>query len=257
LSTGVLVDWRADDEQWLGGGDLLTFAAGLILVTLCMVQALLSINAFEAWLRRPDRRRVGTPALIVAAALVATALLGYRLVTGSGSPSHDNDCIGAEVPPVSVAQQVEGSTDVVPAARTGEQPGPGLSGPPVLRWRFDGLPGWMTPTVVDGVVFITGGNDIDRSTSLYALDARTGQERWRVKTAGNFHPTVANGMVYVGGEAFDAATGRARWQFTPPVVGTWGVLSFTDATVIDGAAYVGNKDGILYALDAATGREMR
>ena len=66
-------------------------------------------------------------------------------------------------------------------------------------------------------------------------------------------PTVAGGLVYVGGEdgqlhAVDARTGRERWSFRA------GGAIRTRPTVADGALYVQADDGFLYKLDAATAK---
>src|SRR5215210_7207529 len=105
------------------------------------------------------------------------------------------------------------------AARTGEQPGPGLSGEPVLRWQFetDGRVD-STPVVVDGIVYF-GSDD----GNVYAVAADTAEERWRFAAAGavDSSPAVANGLVYVGSAdgsfyALDASSGEVRWQVETP-----------------------------------------
>ena len=66
-----------------------------------------------------------------------------------------------------------------------------------------------------GVVYIGSENGY-----LYALDGRTGRQRWRLETDGDIvsSPAVAAGVVYVGSDdsqvyAVDAQTGRQRWHF--------------------------------------------
>jgi outer membrane protein assembly factor BamB len=51
--------------------------------------------------------------------------------------------------------------------------------------------------VAHGVVYV-GSND----SHLYAVDAKTGREKWKFKTGGKVlsSPAVANGVVYVGSE---------------------------------------------------------
>ena len=76
---------------------------------------------------------------------------------------------------------------------------------------------WMNSSaaIADGKVY-TGSWD----NNLYALDAKTGEEKWRFKT-GDWvlsTPAAVNGMVYFGSldgnlYALNARTGRERWRF--------------------------------------------
>ena len=108
------------------------------------------------------------------------------------------------------------------AARTGEQPGPGPVGEPVLRWRFHaGDIVTSSPAVSNGVVYVGSGSYEAQTGTLFAIDAATGTERWRVDLSGfvTSSPAVANSVVYVGGidgtfVALDAATGAERWRTT-------------------------------------------
>ena len=86
-----------------------------------------------------------------------------------------------------------------------------------------------SPAVVDGVVY-TGSRD----ANLYALDARSGAERWRFPTEAswvNSSPAVANGRVWFATSdssrihAVDAASGKPVLQedarayvFSSPVI---------------------------------------
>jgi outer membrane protein assembly factor BamB len=180
------------------------------------------------------------------------------------------------------------------AARTGEVPGPGPAGAPERRWSVpiaDGEDGsfWREPTVADGIAFLTGaiprsevGTGDDGKTVEYvlAVDAATGEERWRAATTASpdeyaSPPAVADGLLYVGttayepspapasgtpdpasGEpallggslvAFDARTGAERWR-----VPTGGSGSSSPA-VVDDVVYVGGADGAVAAFDATTG----
>ena len=69
-------------------------------------------------------------------------------------------------------------------------------------------------------------------------------------------PVAADGLVYFGStvddtvRALDAATGELRWRFT-----TGGPIRFAPA-VADGRCYVASDDGWLYCLDGATGEEL-
>ena len=59
------------------------------------------------------------------------------------------------------------------------------------RWVLGGI--WSTPAVSGGVVYI--GTD---DGYLHALDAQSGQERWKFKTGGfSSAPAISGGVVYV------------------------------------------------------------
>lgn len=101
------------------------------------------------------------------------------------------------------------------AARTGESPGPGPKGAPRLRWHFQTAEGVSNPVVVDGVVYV-GSTD----GYLYAVNAMTGEERWR-SSLGSSDVAVMDGLVFVAGSdgnlfALDAGTGQERWRFQAP-----------------------------------------
>lgn len=150
------------------------------------------------------------------------------------------------------------------AARTGEYPGPGPTGQPVLRWSFrtggENID-WVIgiPVVADGTVYI-GSED----GKLHAVDEETGIERWSAETgpADGTFPVVAGDLVYIGSGkyetsyliALDTATGTERWRFE---VAGWDV---TSPLVLDDVVYAFAHDyddggDFLHALDAATGEE--
>ncbi len=139
--------------------------------------------------------------------------------------------------------------------------------------------GGTAPAVVDGIVYAGGDGSASRSPlrvhaidaasgqerwrhavaadGLFALDATTGEEQWYFTTTGPVYhssPVVANGTVYVGSKdgnvyAVDATTGAERWRFTT------GNAVYASPAVVDEIVYVGSTDGFLYALDAATGEQ--
>lgn len=97
-----------------------------------------------------------------------------------------------------------------------------------------------------------------RDDGLYAIDADTGEERWRYGEGlytPYSAPTVVDGTIYVGYDgtyslhAIDATTGTTEWTFE---TGDW-VRSAP--TVVDGTVYVGSHDEHLYAIDAETGEK--
>ncbi len=148
------------------------------------------------------------------------------------------------------------------------------------RWQFNpnlrqvfSAPEWDGA----GLVFFGATNQ-----SVYALSADTGARVWDYRTQDRVKgdPTYWNGVVFIGSYdkhlyALDARTGRPRWVFPatkpppPPPKGKKGAtplseehavvtaeFSYSKPLVVNGTVYVGNLDGHLYAIDAATG-EMR
>ena len=85
----------------------------------------------------------------------------------------------------------------------------------VRRWTFtpaDFSPLTQTPAIANGVVYVTGGR------SVFALDQATGQKIWRHNLEQQTKlsaPSVANGVVYVGGlavYALSATDGHLVWR---------------------------------------------
>lgn len=108
-----------------------------------------------------------------------------------------------------------------------------------------------SPAVAEGVVYVGSANP-----NFYAVDARTGQEKWRftLKYSTRSSPAVVDGTVYVGESdlnvyAIDAQTGLEKWRFDT------GSTVIPSPTVVDGVVYVGSKAPYVYALDAQTGQE--
>ncbi|MDT8305499.1 MAG: PQQ-binding-like beta-propeller repeat protein [Anaerolineae bacterium] len=93
---------------------------------------------------------------------------------------------------------------------------------------------------------------VSTAKGLYALNAADGALAWRFDTEmplGN-SPTVANGVVYVGGydrklHALDAQSGRHLWAFSGAGAGY-----DTNPLVVDGRIFAGNRDGKMYAIGA-------
>ncbi|MCP4661080.1 MAG: PQQ-binding-like beta-propeller repeat protein [bacterium] len=142
------------------------------------------------------------------------------------------------------------------------------------RWRFEGgeeLPfrwGWdyylSSPVVADGVVYVGSGDG-----HLYALDAQSGDEKWRFKTSGRVRssPALDAGRVYFGSMdgrlyAVDAQTGEAIWTFDSEGAGLDSEKAGFDRTSVQSspaigadAVVLGARDGFLYAVSLADGRE--
>ena len=116
-----------------------------------------------------------------------------------------------------------------------------------------------SPVVANGAVYFGSGDG-----NLYALDATTGDLRWKFKTGDVVHasPAFADGVLFFGSwdsyfYAVDATTGKEKWRFhageDPLIHNQVGFQS--SPAVVDGVVYTGCRDANLYALDAATGKE--
>ncbi|GAB3034277.1 right-handed parallel beta-helix repeat-containing protein [Natronobiforma cellulositropha] len=121
----------------------------------------------------------------------------------------------------------------------------------------DGV-GRTSPTVVDGTVYIGSANG-----TVYAFDADSGAEEWRVDVNPGStwgvadSPSVVDGTVFAASQdgyvvALEAETGAEIWrQDLSPNPNYGGNIRAT--TVADGLVFVHNGDNDLYALHAATG----
>jgi outer membrane protein assembly factor BamB len=137
-----------------------------------------------------------------------------------------------------------------------------------LRWRFDteghrldsGAFGFDRRTIqsspaVSGDYVVFGSRD----GSVYALDRKTGSQRWRAESYYhaswvNTSPAIADGLVFVGTSdgrffhALDLATGVERWRVSLPGV------AWSSAAVVGDAVIFGEGTGILVVVDRATGK---
>lgn len=114
-----------------------------------------------------------------------------------------------------------------------------------------------SPVVAGGMVLFGSGDQ-----HVYALDARTGTQRWAFATGDVVHasPAVANNLVIVGSwdrnlYALELASGRERWRYTTGadtvIYNQVGIAS--SAAVSGGMVFVGGRDGHFHAVNAATG----
>ena len=119
-----------------------------------------------------------------------------------------------------------------------------------LVWSFNvGLGAESPPTVVGGVVYLTGVN------AAHALDEETGAVIWTYDTemlpARDFPAVVVDGVYYFSPDnvfyALDAATGETVWSYEASDFIT------TKPLAAEGMVYTASEDGRFYALDAATG----
>ncbi|MFJ3171677.1 PQQ-binding-like beta-propeller repeat protein [Streptomyces roseus] len=126
-----------------------------------------------------------------------------------------------------------------------------------VRWHFEAPAVFLAaPAFAPGAAVTGGGVYLaDYLGTVYALDAATGKDRWRIATEprpSSDPVMVANGNVHLGaGSALytlDAVTGTPKWRFA-----AGGEITGPPA-VADGRVHFGSADHCLYTLDAAGGQ---
>jgi outer membrane protein assembly factor BamB len=168
---------------------------------------------------------------------------------GDANSSSASATIGA---PVVLANVVHVRADIGSLYAIGAD-----SGKRCWRGATETLGAWFAndPVASDGLIYVsdqTGGPNNDR---LYALDAQTGERRWRFKPAGGSStPAVVGGVVYVGSDtrslyAIGARSGEKKWSFET------GDFSLAQPVAADGVIYAASRDGFIYAIDAGTGTQ--
>ncbi|MCD9144629.1 serine/threonine-protein kinase [Streptomyces albireticuli] len=126
-----------------------------------------------------------------------------------------------------------------------------------VRWRFEAPAVFLSPPAFAPGPAVTGGGVYvaDYLGTVYALDAATGRDRWRIATEPrqSTEPVlVAAGAVHLGSGGalytLDAVTGTPKWRFAAggDVVGA--------PVVADGRVHFGSADHCLYTVDAAGGQ---
>ncbi|MFD6179967.1 PQQ-binding-like beta-propeller repeat protein [Streptomyces goshikiensis] len=126
-----------------------------------------------------------------------------------------------------------------------------------VRWHFEAPAVFLAaPAFAPGAAVTGGGVYLaDHLGTVYALDALTGKDRWRIATEPrpSADPVlVVGGNVHLGaGSALytlDAVTGTPKWRFA-----AGGEITGPPA-VADGRVHFGSADHCLYTLDAAGGQ---
>ncbi len=112
-------------------------------------------------------------------------------------------------------------------------------------WRDVTGGGWSGAAFDGTTVFAAGGNSVNYSGTVEAIDPSDGTVRWNTSVGGGYpwaSLTYANGLVFTGGggreSALDAETGQVLWNSTAP-----------GADVIDGESVV--VDGRLFVASGA------
>ncbi len=147
------------------------------------------------------------------------------------------------------------------ASHAGAETNNDISFPLRVKWKvYNSSKGIVsTPVVADGLVFF---GSFDKN--LYALDASSGQIRWKYETGGAVvtSPAVSNGVVYFGSAdgsfyALDANTGKKKWSFQAAASPNKIETAIQSSPVInDGIVYFGNNEGRMFALDADKGTKI-
>jgi len=150
----------------------------------------------------------------------------------------------------------------------------GLSGvahasPGSKLWEFRaGGQIWGSLTHDAGTLYF--GSDDHR---VYALDTASRKLKWTFRTGGKVRaqPAVAGDRVFVASDdgflyALDRATGRQLWRFDlkasdlhrrpPSADNSYFDFLQSSPVVHEGRVYVGSLSGALFAVDAATGRQV-
>ena len=123
----------------------------------------------------------------------------------------------------------------------------------VAVWRFESKAPLSAPSVAGDTLYLESTEGI-----LYALDAKSGREKWRYSVR-NEHwavgasPAVVDGMIYFTGvsgnlNALDMQTRQPKWVFKAKG-------AVTAPTVTASTIYVGSEKGFIYALDKTSGEE--
>jgi len=136
---------------------------------------------------------------------------------------------------------------------------------PSTLWQFPvGNTVMSSPTIADGIIYFGSLNDF-KPTTFYALDAMTGEEKWKKSLEGSVatSPIINNQMIYFCTDmscyGVDKDSGHERWVFGPDQR-DWNAnscnkcaLKLSQPLANNSFIYVGSLDHNLYALDAQTG----
>ncbi|MEU2395773.1 PQQ-binding-like beta-propeller repeat protein [Streptomyces sp. NPDC007369] len=126
-----------------------------------------------------------------------------------------------------------------------------------VRWHFEAPAVFLAPPAFAPGAAVTGGGVylVDYLGTVYALDAVTGKDRWRIATeprSATDPVLIAAGSIHLGaGSAvytLDAVTGTPKWRFA-----AGGEITGSPA-VADGRVHFGSADHCLYTLDAGGGQ---
>ena len=121
-----------------------------------------------------------------------------------------------------------------------------------VLWTYKGNDGFYSSPIVDEDTVYIGS----QASMFYAIDRRTGREKWSFSSSGSIWATcvVTDRYVCVGCDkemyCLDKFTGRKVWTFS---TGGW---SWSSPSVVDGVLYFGSGEYVCYALDIETGQKL-
>lgn len=223
----------------------------------------ISFTGIGLWGMRFDGEAIRRTGFVLAASAIGLVVL----VVARGTPPTDpatlfetaepNDIAVVAATPAATPSEVTLTGSVTTllgdAGHSGVQVGPAPVANPTLKWRFDtGNEILSQPIVADGTVFIA-----NRAGFLYAVDAGTGQQRWRAELgeyALRTTPTWHEGHLYIvagfSALALDGRTGETIWESVIRYAGT------ASPTIANGNVHIVSQEGWLYALALEDGSEV-
>jgi outer membrane protein assembly factor BamB len=125
-----------------------------------------------------------------------------------------------------------------------------------LQWKVK-TDGYVhaTPSVVDGIAYITGCDEI-----LRGIRIRDGRQLFDLSSGAytGASPAISNGRAFYGTYenevlGVDLKTRRIRWRYRHP---DRHFPFYSSAAIAGGRVFVGGRDKMMHALDAATGKEV-
>lgn len=128
-----------------------------------------------------------------------------------------------------------------------------------VRWSAEQAGGFDGQPLLVGQTLYVGANLAD---TFHAYDAQTGASLWSFNTTSQAHtlPAVGADLIYVGSQdatvdAISASTHTLAWKFQTAGNAPVALIGTGAAPTLDGQTlYVGCQGGIVYALDAASGK---
>jgi len=131
-----------------------------------------------------------------------------------------------------------------------------------LEWKFKTLGMvYSSPVISDGVVYIGSMDSI-----FYALDAKSGREKWQFHSENTIQSSAAtykNLVFFESGNSLFALTagGKLKWRVDlcegeiNNQMDPWD-FHHSSPTVHNGTVYIGTEQGILLGLDAKSGEQI-